>query len=386
MVADLTGFYAMWARILAKVLYSPRRVEDEGLTLREYLGLQYSFDGSLLSKEALEEIGRLSRAAIRGGKEDTNRPGVDYKRLVTEAPSGGNPLQEVVRRLRANPDTKKATMCIPHGETTFPCLTTVDFKLRDGRLHTSAFFRSQDVLRRFPANVQQLMELSHIVATELEQQVGTVSALVASAHLYEMDAPEASGLLRRAAVVERGHSDSIRTVAVVGRERLYRTNPDHVGPLDLAFDIGLALGSRGWQVLTGGLGGIMESAAAGVRTAGGHATGIIPHLTEEDRKTRYINGYQPLAIHTGLEQRARIPLIIDSTDLTIAINGGGGTRVEIERTLAQSKPVIVLAGSGGASDEYAAAGRQGIFSARSAAEVMEICDRLRPGDPVRVGA
>jgi uncharacterized protein (TIGR00725 family) len=120
----------------------------------------------------------------------------------------------------------------------------------------------------------------------------------------------------------------------------------------------------------------MEAASAGASIAGGQVIGIVPYLTEEEREVRQINRFQQLAIFSGLEQRARIPLIIDSSELTVAVNGGGGTRVEIDRTLTQGKPVIVVAGSGGAADEYCNTPQEGIRIARNAAEVVTLCDSI----------
>ena len=62
-----------------------------------------------------------------------------------------------------------------------------DFKLRDGRLHLSVFFRSHDFAGAYPANLYGLARLLQYVAGEVDAEPGSISTTSASAHVYEHD-------------------------------------------------------------------------------------------------------------------------------------------------------------------------------------------------------
>ena len=62
-----------------------------------------------------------------------------------------------------------------------------DFKLRDGRLHLSIFFRSHDFAGAYPANLYGLARLLQYVCCEVGAEPGSISTTSASAHIYEHD-------------------------------------------------------------------------------------------------------------------------------------------------------------------------------------------------------
>jgi len=104
----------------------------------------------------------------------------------------------------------------------------------------------------------------------------------------------------------------------------------------LAYEVGRLLGARGAVVLCGGLGGVMEEVARGVRETGGLTVGILPGL-EASSANRYID----LPIVTGLAD-ARNVIIVRSVQATIAIGGSYGTLSEIGFALRMGVPVIGL--------------------------------------------
>jgi len=62
-----------------------------------------------------------------------------------------------------------------------------DFKLRDGRIHLAAFFRSHDFCGAYPANLYGLARLLQYVAERVGAEPGSISTTSASAHIYEHD-------------------------------------------------------------------------------------------------------------------------------------------------------------------------------------------------------
>jgi thymidylate synthase len=62
-----------------------------------------------------------------------------------------------------------------------------DFKLRDGALHLSAFFRSHDFAGAYPANLYGLSRLLTHLSEQVGARPGSISTTSASAHIYEHD-------------------------------------------------------------------------------------------------------------------------------------------------------------------------------------------------------
>lgn len=92
----------------------------------------------------------------------------------------------------------------------------------------------------------------------------------------------------------------------------------------LAEEVGRRLADAGAVLLCGGLGGVMEAAARGVKSvAGGLTVGILPG---DDRAAA--NPFIDVALATGMGEM-RNALIVRAADAVIAIAGGWGTLSEI---------------------------------------------------------
>ncbi len=79
----------------------------------------------------------------------------------------------------------------------------------------------------------------------------------------------------------------------------------------------------GLTVLTGGLSGVMEHAAAGAKAAGGETLGILPGGKHDDG-----NPYLDLVLPSGLGI-ARNVLVASACDFMLALPGGTGTLEEL---------------------------------------------------------
>jgi uncharacterized protein (TIGR00725 family) len=104
----------------------------------------------------------------------------------------------------------------------------------------------------------------------------------------------------------------------------------------LAFELGVEIARRGAVLINGGRTGVMESAAAGAREAGGHTIGILP-----GSDSRQANLHIEFAIATGIGE-ARNAVIVASADAIIALAGEGGTLAEIGFAKKFGKPIIAL--------------------------------------------
>ena len=104
--------------------------------------------------------------------------------------------------------------------------------------------------------------------------------------------------------------------------------------LAVAEAAGAELARRGAVVVTGGLGGVMEAACRGARSAGGTTLGILP-----GGERAAANAFVSVAVATGIGE-LRNGLVVRSADAVVAIAGGHGTLSEIALALKAGKPVV----------------------------------------------
>jgi uncharacterized protein (TIGR00725 family) len=105
---------------------------------------------------------------------------------------------------------------------------------------------------------------------------------------------------------------------------------------ELGFAVGAELANRGAVLVCGGLGGMMEAAAAGAKSRNGLTLGILPG---EDSSSA--NPYIDVPLPTGIGP-FRNMLIARASHAVIAIKGGYGTLSEIAFALRLGVPVVGL--------------------------------------------
>ncbi|MBW2040136.1 MAG: TIGR00725 family protein [Deltaproteobacteria bacterium] len=103
---------------------------------------------------------------------------------------------------------------------------------------------------------------------------------------------------------------------------------------EIAREVGGEIARRGFSLVCGGLGGVMEAACRGAKEAGGTTIGILPTSNRMDA-----NPYVDLVIPTGLGH-ARNILVVQASDALVAIDGGAGTLSEIAIALKVGKPIV----------------------------------------------
>lgn len=104
----------------------------------------------------------------------------------------------------------------------------------------------------------------------------------------------------------------------------------------LAEQVGRELAKRGAVIVCGGLGGVMEAACKGAKSAGGRTIGILPGVNQ-----REANPYVDIPIVTGLGE-ARNSIVVRTGRAVIAIGGEYGTLSEIAFAFKFGIPVIGL--------------------------------------------
>lgn len=68
--------------------------------------------------------------------------------------------------------------------STVPCLALVFFRIDNSKLSVTGYLRSNDLFIGWPANVYQLFSLQRFVATKLGLEVGSLTTISSSAHVF----------------------------------------------------------------------------------------------------------------------------------------------------------------------------------------------------------
>lgn len=104
--------------------------------------------------------------------------------------------------------------------------------------------------------------------------------------------------------------------------------------LKIAEEVGRLIAERGWIIVNGGLGGVMEAASRGAADAGGVVVGIIPQA-DASLANQYV--HIPIATNMGF---ARNAIIAHTAQALIAVGGAYGTLTEISMGLNLGRPVF----------------------------------------------
>jgi uncharacterized protein (TIGR00725 family) len=125
-----------------------------------------------------------------------------------------------------------------------------------------------------------------------------------------------------------------RVIAVIGNGR---ATPEAAA---LAEELGKLIVEAGWRLVTGGLGGVMEAASRGARSASGYREGdIVGILPGGDAGAA--NRYVDIAVPTNMVY-ARNVLIVTMADAVVAVGGGAGTLTEIAMAWQLGRIVVGL--------------------------------------------
>jgi len=125
-----------------------------------------------------------------------------------------------------------------------------------------------------------------------------------------------------------GEKQIKKIIAVIGG-----SEPDEKS-LKIAEEVGSLIAQKGAVLITGGMGGVMNAASKGAKSANGLVIGILP----TDNKA-HANPYIDIPIVTGMSE-ARNIIIARTCDCAVAINGKYGTLSEIAYCLMFNVPVV----------------------------------------------
>lgn len=96
-----------------------------------------------------------------------------------------SPIEAISAILQENQTTRKAVMTfIPYDEMRIPCISHIQFLVRDGILDIIYSARGQDIYRKFPCDAMCIAEFGEKIAVQNHYTLGNITANIASAHIY----------------------------------------------------------------------------------------------------------------------------------------------------------------------------------------------------------
>jgi thymidylate synthase len=189
-----------WYRGLNLIWRQGQEITDErGTKIRELLSLQVVVEHPYLemipheyswNEDRLEEYALQLLSAENPGFEYTY--GERLRSWSWQGIASVDQIENAICRLKASPFTRRATAVtwippLDESKEEVPCMIVDDFKMRDGMLNLSVFFRSHDFAGAYPANLYGLARVLEYVSREVGASPGSISTTSASAHIYEHD-------------------------------------------------------------------------------------------------------------------------------------------------------------------------------------------------------
>ncbi|HET9625557.1 MAG TPA: TIGR00725 family protein [Kofleriaceae bacterium] len=164
-------------------------------------------------------------------------------------------------------------------------------------------------------------------------------------------------------------------VAVIGDGSIAPGSPKYA----LARDVGGLLCERGYRVVTGGLGGVMEAASLGARESAAWTPGSVIALLPGFDPSQ-ATPYADVVIPTGLDHLRNA--LVAQADAVVAIGGGAGTLTEIGLAWIYRRLIVALRVEGWSGEladrriddrlRYAEITDDRVFGASNAGEAVTI--------------
>jgi thymidylate synthase len=97
-------------------------------------------------------------------------------------------LGDLIEKLRVNQRSRRAVISLwrdsDYGIQHPPCWMVLEFLVRNEAVHLTAFIRSNDMRAAWPQNAYGLYRLQDHVAKALGMEIGTLTTISGSAHIY----------------------------------------------------------------------------------------------------------------------------------------------------------------------------------------------------------
>ncbi|MFA0832783.1 MAG: thymidylate synthase [Methanobacterium formicicum] len=189
-----------WETLVKRVMQKGSEINDERgsltlelrntvVTMSQPLELEIP-DGYFWSGEKLEIYAEQFLSDDKQGFVYT------YGNRLRKHFDGIDQIKEAINRLKNCKESRRAISVTwdPPTDTQseeVPCMILVDFKIREGKLHTTGLWRSHDIYGAWFPNAVGLTHLSRYVAGEVGVEVGSLTIHSISAHIYQVNFEDA---------------------------------------------------------------------------------------------------------------------------------------------------------------------------------------------------
>jgi len=196
-----------WLDVARAILGEGERSTYDGLAIHEVLMASLIVASPQFSDEIIERYADRDRLAWMHANftDHTVVPELGdadsyATRLHDYGRAGLDQLHWVVERLRADPTCRSASITTfqPLSDTSYiPCVSLLDFFLAHGALRLVVYAHSIDFGAKGYANLVELASIQHDVAKELAVDVGSLTMIVKSAHIYDSELEYMRNVLER---------------------------------------------------------------------------------------------------------------------------------------------------------------------------------------------
>lgn len=165
----------------ANIITIPQRRLNYAFSVAEWLWM-------LLGRRDVATIGYFNKNIAQFSDDGETFAGAYGPKFVAQ-------VDYVVDVLRRDPDTRQALVTFwkpaPGPSKDVPCTVSIQFFIRDGRLHAHGYMRSNDVWLGFPYDLFNFTQLQAYVAALVGVDVGAYRHTVGSFHLYDRNRADA---------------------------------------------------------------------------------------------------------------------------------------------------------------------------------------------------
>lgn len=139
----------------------------------------------------LSEISKFASTAWARMSDDGITVNSNYGHKIQHF-YGFDQFEYIERLLREDPNTRQAVVHIKDPRDVLenptkdvPCTLTLQFLIRDNKLHMTTVMRSNDIWMGFPYDVFQFTCMQILLSMKLGVEIGTYTHIAGSLHLYE---------------------------------------------------------------------------------------------------------------------------------------------------------------------------------------------------------
>jgi thymidylate synthase len=183
-----------WLKACEYILKGGSQIKDEDKNLKEIMFLQLTVKKPNQKDVIIEKYGDKKDIEWMNSNflEQKNVP--ELKNALSYGTrlfnfKGKNQMKWVIEKLKKKPETKAATisMIMHDDEDYIPCVSVLDFKIRNNKLILTAMCRAIDFGKKVYTNLLSLNKIQEIVSKEINVPVGQLIMYTISAHIYEED-------------------------------------------------------------------------------------------------------------------------------------------------------------------------------------------------------